>query len=341
MVKQWLAMIFLGAVNIERSKLLDFDGLSVMLGRTLRGCRPQRLQLGARACTEAADQLLVKKYSFEYLDQDWDKDADMRLLRVRATNPKARTIELGILSDDRERPAEELIRLMFRRWLQENDFKYLDKHFGMNQITSYASVSYKDLKDQVEDKQMKSGEYKALQKERQTLRDQLKLALFSEHQHPGKSSLRRNKIEELTRQDESLTQRMEQTHKTVSRLEYLLDENYRRLDTSSKKLMDALKLIARNVFYESLQPFKKKYNNYRDDHALFRNLTHAHGTMILHAEEVEVYLFPTAHYPPALRKIVEELFDRINADNPRMPDGSHRRMSFYLGDKTGIKLAKA
>ena len=52
-------MIFLGAVNIERSKLLDFDGLSVMLGRTLRGCRPQRLQLGARACTEAADPLLV------------------------------------------------------------------------------------------------------------------------------------------------------------------------------------------------------------------------------------------------------------------------------------------
>ena len=40
----------------------------------------------------------IKKYSFEYLDQDWDKDADMRLLRVRATNPKARTIESGILS---------------------------------------------------------------------------------------------------------------------------------------------------------------------------------------------------------------------------------------------------
>jgi hypothetical protein len=105
--------------------------------------------------------------------------------------------------------------------------------------------------------------------------------------------------------------------------------------------MDALKLIARNVFYESLQPFKEKCNNYRDDHVLFRNLTHAHGTMILHAEEVEVYLFPTAHYPPALRKNVEELFDRINADNPRMPDGSHRRISFHLGDKRRIKLAKA
>ena len=26
---------------------------------------------------------------------------------------------------------------MFNRWLQENDFKYRDKHFGINQITSY------------------------------------------------------------------------------------------------------------------------------------------------------------------------------------------------------------
>jgi hypothetical protein len=37
---------------------------------------------------------------------------------------------------------------------------------------------------------------------------------------------------------------MERTQKTASRLEYLLDENYRRLDTSSKKLMDALKLLS-------------------------------------------------------------------------------------------------
>jgi len=56
----------------------------------------------------------------------------------------------GILSDDLKRPGEDLIRLMFKRWLQENDFKYLEKHFGINQITSYASVSYKVLKDQVE-----------------------------------------------------------------------------------------------------------------------------------------------------------------------------------------------
>jgi len=491
MVKQWLASIFLGAVNIEQSKLLDFDGLAAILGRTLRSRRPQRLQLDALAGMEAAGKLLalnarevnaqsysdfyydphekhcttkkqrllkgwcgskhfadkvlhmdfihtcdgypvyiaygdnyndlrerfgqtvedlrsllridkqrvlsvvfdrgifgrevfrgiiddvylhvvtwekdykqgawnetevkgafvmercrnraedIKKFSFEYMDQHWQKNPAMRLLRVRATNPNGRTIELGILSDDKQRPAEDLIRLMFRRWIQENDFKYLEKHFGINQITSYASVSYKDLKDEIEDKQMKSGEFKALEKERQMLRADLKRALLNEHQHPGKSSVRQKKIKALTLQDEDLTRKMGQTQKEVSRLEYLIEENYRRLDVSSKKMMDALKLIARNVFYQSLQPFKEKYNNYRDDHELFRNLTRAHGVMITREDQVKVQLFPTAHYPPALRNTINYLLDSLNADDLRMPDGSGRRITFSLGEKAGIKLANA
>jgi len=488
LAKQWLATLFLGAVNIEQSKLLDFDGFEALFGKTLRSRRPQRVYLGALACTEAAEELLVlnaeavsvrsyndfyydphtkhcstrlkvlkgwcgskhfadkalhmdfihtsaghpvyvaygdnyedlrerfgktveefrvlvgmddprvlsfvldrgifgrdlfgqvmedphihivtwekgyqrgewdqrevkgrfvmqrcrnrlediKKYSFEYMDERWEKDPRMRSVRVRATNPKGRTIELGILTDDRERPAEELIRLMFRRWLQENDFKYLEKHFGINQITSYAWVSYKDLKHQVEDKQMKSGEYKALQKERQMLRADLKRLLFHEHQHPGKSLSRQKKIKELSLQDESLTQRIGQTQQEVSRLEHLIEENYQRLDVSSKKVMDALKLIARNAFYEALVPFKEKYNNYRDDHVIFRNLTHAHGVMIRSETQVEVQLFPTAHYPPALRRIIENLFEQINAQGLRMPDGSERLINFRLGEKAGIELA--
>ena len=491
LTKQWLTALFLGAVNIEQSKLLDFDGLEAMLGRTLLSRRPQREHLEALARTQVADELLVlnasqvkvssysdfyydphskhcttkqlkllkgwcaskhfadkvlemdfihtcdghpvhiaygdngrdlrerfiatvndfrnlqgiekdriltvvidrgifgqetfrkiiddehlhivtwekgyrkgkwnqekvqgafvmertrnraediKKYSFEYTDESWDKNADMRLLRVRATNPNGRTVELGILTNDKERAAEELIRLMFRRWIQENDFKYLEKHFGINQITSYASVSYKDLRDQVEDKQIKSGKYKALQKERKALRARLKQLLLNEHRHPEKSPARRDKIKELTLEDEALTQKIGQTEKEISRRKHLIDENYRRLDVSKKKVMDALKLIARNAFYEALQPFKERYNNYRDDHDLFRNLTHADGLMITCGDWVEVLIFPSAHYPPALRKIVEDLFDELNAENLCMPDGSGRRINFRLGKKPGIELANA
>jgi DNA-binding transcriptional regulator YiaG len=62
-------------------------------------------------------------YRFEYLDQDWAKNPQMRQLIVRATNPQQRTVEVGVLTDDRQRAASEIIHLMFNRWTQENDFK--------------------------------------------------------------------------------------------------------------------------------------------------------------------------------------------------------------------------
>ena len=95
--------------------------------------------------------------------------SEMRRLRVRATNPSGKTIEVSILTDDLLRPASEIIRLLFNRWLQENDFKYLDKHFGLNQIISYESVPYEQLKGQLEDRQVKSGVYQALLQQRRQL----------------------------------------------------------------------------------------------------------------------------------------------------------------------------
>ena len=489
LMKQWLAALFLGTVNIEQSKLLDFESLNAVLGRTLFSRCPQRKHLEALAYTQAADQLLivnykqvnadnysdfyydphtkhcttkdlrllkswcggkhmvakvlemdfihtsdghpvhiaygdsytdlrerfigtinefrtlhnidqernlsvtvdrgifgketfrkiiadthlnvitweknyqkgkwcedevigafvmersrnkaedVKIYKFEYMDETWGKDGDMRLLRVRATNPKGRKIELGILTNDKERAAEEIIRLMFRRWIQENDFKYLEKHFGINQITSYASIPYDKIKNSIEDKQVKSGERKAFEKERAQLRQKLKQLLFTENQHPGKNISRKAKIKELSLEDQNITRQIAESKQEVSKLELMIKQEYRCLDTAQKRIMDALKLIARNSFYQTLQPFKKEYNNYRDDHVLFRNLTHANGIMISSRNMVEIQLFPTAHYTPALQSIINNILNKLNEQNLRFPDGSGRRISFCLGNKLGIELA--
>ena len=489
LMKQWLASLFLGTVNIEQSKLLDFESLNAVLGRTLFSRCPQRKHLEALACTQAADQLLranykqvnadnysdfyydphtkhcttkdlrllkswcggkhmiakvlemdfihtsdghpvhiaygdsytdlrerfigtinefrtlhnidqeinlsvtvdrgifgketfrkiiadthlnvitweknyqkgkwcedevmgafvmerkrnkaedVKIYKFEYMDETWGKDGDMRLLRVLATNPKGRTIELGILTNDKERAAVEIIRLMFRRWIQENDFKYLEKHFGINQITSYASVPYEKIKNNIEDKQVKSGERKAFEKERTQLRQKLKQLLFTENQHPRKNISRTTKIKQLTLEDQNITHQIAESKQEVSKLELLIKQEYRCLDTAQKRIMDALKLIARNSFYQMLQPFKKEYNNYRDDHVLFRNLTHANGIMISSRNMVEIQLFPTAHYTPALQNTINNILNKLNEQNPQLPDGSGRRILFCLGSKVGIELA--
>ncbi len=488
LLKQWLATLLLGAVNIEQTKLLDFEDLRRLLGRTLRSLFPQRSQLAELASSSTASQLLSfnaqlvgavqtrdfyfdphtkhytgmqnvlkgwcarirwadkvlhsdffhtaagqpvylecadnyqdmrerfaallpcfrqavglaadvvvtcvidrgifsqdifaqaveapdyhlitweknfkpgqwdpkkpsgqyalertrnhaqdkRVYRFEYLDQDWAKNLQMRRLIVRATNPQGRAVEVGILTDDRQRAASEIIYLMFNRWTQENDFKYLDEHFGINQITSYASVAYERLKDQVEQKQIKSGAYKALEQKTAQLKSQLSKLLLSQHQHPRKSARRTERIAALTKDLELAQQDQAKTQKEVSRLEVLIEQQMVRLDTRNKRLLDSLKLIARNAFYQALGPFKTAYNNYRDDHELFRNLTLADGVLCESADQVDAYLLPTVNYPPTIEKIVTGLLTQMNGKDPKMPDGSGRRLRLHLGQKTGLQVA--
>ena len=278
-------------------------------------------------------------YRFEYLDQDWAKNPKMRQLIVRATNPQGNTIQVSILTDDRQRAATQILYLMFNRWTQENDFKYLEEHWGINQITSYASVAYQRLQDQVEQKQIKSGEYKALEQKSAQLKSQLSKLLLSQHQHPRKSAKRTQRIAALTQDLNEAQQAQARTQKEVSRLEVLIQQQTVRLDTRNKRLLDSLKLIARNAFYQALQPFKTAYDNYRDDHELFRNLTQADGVLVESADRVEAYLLPTVNYPPAIEKIVTDLLAQFNAKNLKMPDGSGRRLRLHRGQKTGLQIA--
>ena len=76
--------------------------------------------------------------------------------------------------------------------------------------------------------------------------------------------------------------------------------------------MDALKIFARNCFYKQFEPFKERYNNHRDDHDLFRNLTHSDGVLIERGCAVEAHLFPTANYPPRVQAVVLEYLQTVN-----------------------------
>jgi hypothetical protein len=90
-----------------------------------------------RARNAASD---LRSYHFEYLERDWPTDPRLRQIVVQATNPQGRVVQVAILTDDRARAAAEGIGLIFNRWIQENDFKYLDKHYGINQLTSYRVI---------------------------------------------------------------------------------------------------------------------------------------------------------------------------------------------------------
>jgi cell division protein FtsB len=281
----------------------------------------------------------LQKYTFDYYEESWKKDPRMRRFQVQATNPKGKSIQLGILTDDLERPAQDVIALMFRRWIQENDFKYLDKHFGMKEITSYAVIAYKQFQDHMQDKQMKSGAYKALEMTRREIKEKLKTLLLREHQNPEANAKRQNEIQSLSSRLEDIEEEMKTTEKEMSRLEFLIEQDYVRLDARNKYLMDALKVLARNAFYNMLEPFKKEYDNYRDDHSLFRSLTHSDGILNEQEHSVEVILLPKPNYPPKVRRIMEAYLENLNATQLCMPDGTGRPLTFRIGKKKEFEIA--
>jgi hypothetical protein len=122
-------------------------------------------------------------------------------------------------------------------------------------------------------------------------------------------------------------------------LERLIEEKMVRLDPEKKRLMDSLRVIARNVFYKALQPFKKAYNNYRDDHDQFRQLTQASGVLEVGTKQIVVHLMPRVNYPPHLRRILTTLLEGINAQQPVLPDGSRRALKLRLADRSELKLS--
>ena len=63
----------------------------------------------------------LRSYHFEYLERDWPTEPKLRQIVVQATNPQRRVVQVASLTDDRLRPAAEVIGLIFNRWIQEND----------------------------------------------------------------------------------------------------------------------------------------------------------------------------------------------------------------------------
>jgi hypothetical protein len=322
----------------------------------------------------------VRLHSFSYMDGRWKRDESIRKLIVVATNPGGTSVEVSVLCTDLQRDAQEIILLIFRRWIQENDFKYLDKHYGINEITSYATIPYEQLRETLSDKEEQNAQRKALLAEKRTLEERLKVLLHKEHKRKAtilrltetlnaaiacneqqkeaekkklstiRSQLTRAKKagdattvqkDEYDNQIAAIEKKVGAKEQKVSKLDRLVEEGYERLDVAKKRVMDSVKIFARNIFYRMLAPFKESYNNYRDDHEYFRQFTRAPGFWVQTDQMIVVYLYPAAHMPPRIRKSLVLFLDDLQKEPLVLPDGSGRTFSLQLMPPEGFKLAMA
>lgn len=82
-------------------------------------------------------------YQFQYQVSQWDKLDNVTRLVVRASGQDKPRIEVSILCGNiGQTPLSTAIWAIFRRWLQENDFSYLIRHFDLGQLDSREFISY-------------------------------------------------------------------------------------------------------------------------------------------------------------------------------------------------------
>lgn len=155
----------------------------------------------------------LKGYLFSCQETTWSKMVGMRRFIVRAINPSGRSIQLSILCSNPGIIMQEAVLLMFNRWLQENDFKYLNAHFGLNQLTSYAVKNFET--EDFEDKDVDSSDYK-----------QLKSELNKLHRKWSNLLLQRDKRELVKAQK---TSHVREILQKKERLEMELPEGFERL----------------------------------------------------------------------------------------------------------------
>lgn len=290
-----------------------------------------------------------------YQERMWDKNQNIRQLIVRIPTPDGNDyIEVSILTDDLIRLAVEIINLMFNRWIQENDFKYLIKHFGIDQITTYDYFNYAELKYQLEDKQYISGKYKAITKEIDSLRKKLKTTLFRLHRLEQtklkkklnkKQNERKQELEEeKVKFDKELIDKEEERNnieKKVSKIDELIKEKKQKLDTNTKYLLDVIKIIGRNIFYLTFSNFRKKYDDYRDDLIIFQQLIRANGVIKFIDGQIIFDIYPEMELTPKIKRVFSEVIEEINQKQPELPDGSRRKIRLNSAEKIDSLFAFA
>lgn len=95
------------------------------------------------------------------------------LIVCRLHRPGKEVAEIAMLRIGPPLAVRKVVKRMTRRWLQENDFKYSNTHFGLDQITSYRVTPYARLSEEVEDRQTANGLRLALQQQARELRAEL------------------------------------------------------------------------------------------------------------------------------------------------------------------------
>ena len=170
-------------------------------------------------------------YKIEFIERKWEKDGTFRQFITRIQKPKSDVTEVSILSDCKQNTGKNIVQWMLNRWIQENDFLYEIRCFGINYITSYGHVSYTQIVDTLEDREVVNKDYTRLCAERLRLKKQWGLELVNQQQ----------RLEKKTKLEIELTESITPLDSQIEKAEQI--EEIKQLKKTKRKLSAKLKAV--------------------------------------------------------------------------------------------------
>ena len=188
--------------------------------------------------------------------------------------------QTAVLSSDYRSEPGPVAATMFARWSQENFFKYMREHYGLDRLVDYATEEIPDTTKVV------NPGYRRLDGQVRSLRGHLsrKLAAFSALNLKGeiepkkvaafeqKKAELQEQIEVLSKElDELKTQRKAVKHH-ISIAELPEEQRFKQLSTQSKHLIDTIKMVAYRAETAMAQMAREKMRREDDARSLLRAL---------------------------------------------------------------------
>jgi hypothetical protein len=233
--------------------------------------------------------------------------------------------------------ASQAVALM-ARWSQENFFKYMREHFGLDALVQYGTEeipatvtvlnpAWRKLDGEV---RKKHAEWKSLQKLQQNVglaQPLSEAAVRHYEQHQGELQER---IEQLQSTLDQLKQRRKQTPRQIPVQELPEADRFTRLRTERKYFLDTIKMIAYRAETSMASTVREKLKRSDDARALLRQIYHTEVDLIpdLEAKTLTVCLhhLTQAAHDTAVRYLCEEL----TATETIFP-GTDLRLVYKLG----------
>jgi len=277
---------------------------------------------------------------FDCIRYPFEKIPGYDRIIVRARADGKEDLEVSVLINGDVLTTEEAVTAIFSRWVQEGDFLYEVRHFGLNQITSYDFENYGSLQENLLEKAVESNEYIIQKLRREGLNRELKKLLLKKENTQDEGKILKDtdllQVKSLKGELAEITESMKQMEKKCSKEDKLIEEGAQKLNTAPKQYMDIVKITARNIFFRQFESFRPLYGNFRNDHVMLRELTRAPGFALAGGKKMTVFLCPAITVQPKVREKLQLFLDQASAD---IGEFKGRKLGFKLWDK-GIGEAK-